>query len=435
MKQRLYPTAGVAATFREWCGQERLLYNMAVEQYELAFSHRAYAAHPDEAVKTRLHWPSHGERDQQLTELRAMAAGDPELSWLLACPRKVQTQALRLVDQAYKNWWKRPDHFRRPTYRKRSGTQGFSMVGRGADFDVRRINRKWGETRLPKVGWVRFRLTHPWHRLEGVKSCRVTLDGSGRWHISFPGPQPEVEHTPTGAVVGLDMGVVATVTTSDGGQLSMPQLLTPEQVRRRKLLQRKLARQQKGSRRRNRTKLAMARLYATEADRRRDWVEKTSTALVRDHDVVVVEDLKVKNMVRRAKPKPDPIHPGTFLPNGASAKTGLNRSIHHHSWGAFRTRLTQKAEASGVEVLVVNPAFTSQRCSVCGHTDKKNRESQAVFSCRSCNHTDNADANAAANILAAGLAVTGRGGEPHRPRMGPGASDPLKRQPLARVAA
>jgi transposase len=104
-------------------------------------------------------------------------------------------------------------------------------------------------------------------------------------------------------------------------------------------------------------------------------------ALVGDYGLLVVEDLKIRNMMRRPAPRPDPDHPGRFLPNGAATKTGLHRSIHD-----------------------VDARHTSDRCGACGHTAKENRASQAVFACRSCGHTLNADEHAARNILRAGLA-------------------------------
>ncbi len=95
-----------------------------------------------------------------------------------------------------------------------------------------------------------------------------------------------------------------------------------------------------------------------------------------------------------------------------AAKGGLNRAIHAQGWGMFRRRLQDKAATYDVAVVAVNPAHTSQRCAVCGHTAPDNRENQAVFRCQACRHQANADVNAAVNILAAGLAVTGRGGTP-----------------------
>jgi transposase len=128
---------------------------------------------------------------------------------------------------------------------------------------------------------------------------------------------------------------------------------------------------------------------------------------VKDHDVIAVEALEVKNMVRSAR--------GTVEKPGrrVAQKRGLNRSIQSQAWALVRKRLTEKATAatSPCAVVAVNPVYTSLRCSECGHTAKENRESQAVFRCQSCGYSDNADVNAARNILAAGLAVSGRGAD------------------------
>ena len=110
-------------------------------------------------------------------------------------------------------------------------------------------------------------------------------------------------------------------------------------------------------------------------------------------------------MTRRPKPKPDPEKPGAFLPNGGSAKSGLNRSIQDAGWGIFLRLLCGKAESAGRTVIAVNPRHTSQRCSQCGHVAAGNRVSQAVFRCLACGHKAHADVNAAQNILRAGLAL------------------------------
>jgi len=249
--------------------------------------------------------------------------------------------------------------------------------------------------------------------------------------VSFTTPPPAFERTPTGAVVGPDMGVAATVTTSDGTQRKMPELLSPGEAQRKRRLQRKVARQKKGSGRRARTKHQIATLAARETDRRKDWIEQITTTLVRDYDVICREDLPVKNMIRSAKGTVE--NPGKRV----RQKAGLNRSISSQAWALFRQRLTDKAanSTSPVELVAVNPAYTSQRCSECGYTASENRESQAVFCCQSCGYSTNADVNAAINIRAAGLAVTGRGGTPHaKPEMAQH-SGPTKRQPPCLVAA
>ena len=341
------------------------------------------------------------DQKRSLTEARQV------YEWLRAGSSVVQQQALFDLDRAFRNWWSNPGHFRYPTWRRVGQHEGFYV----RDLAVRRLNAKWAEVLVPKVGWVRFRLTRQFAQVEQASSARVTLDRAGRWHISFTTPQPSFKREATGSLAGIDLGIAKSVTTSDGIHLEMPALISPGESQRKRRLQRQLARQQKGSNRRARTRQALARLSAKESDRRKDWIEKTSTQMVRDHDLIVLEDLKVKNMTRSAR--------GTLENPGKNVrqKTGLNRAISGQAWATFRRRLEDKAQAatSPVEVIVVNSAFTSQRCSTCGHTAKENRESQAVFLCQSCGHHEHADVNAAKNILAAGLAVTGRGGTPHAP--------------------
>jgi putative transposase len=122
------------------------------------------------------------------------------------------------------------------------------------------------------------------------------------------------------------------------------------------------------------------------------------------YDLLVVEDLRIRNLVRRPAPRPDPDHPGGFLANRAAAKTGLHRSIHDAGWAQFVWILRAKAEEAGRVVIDVDARHTSDRCEACGHTAAENRATQAVFPCRGCGHTANADEHAARNILRAGLA-------------------------------
>jgi putative transposase len=279
------------------------------------------------------------------------------------------------------------------------------------DVTVRRLNRRWAIVGVPKLGTVRFRLSRPLPTKTGM--ARVSLDASGRWHVSFSAAQTPVVRNPTGSVVGIDRGVATTLAISNGTMLRAP--TSPKLATRVVRYDQRLSRQQRGSKRRAKTVRQRARTHARIADHRRDWVEKTTTQLVVDHDVLVLEDLKVKNMVRRPKPKADPENPGSFFPNGASAKAGLNRSIHRSSWATFARRLQDKAEASGVTVLLVDPRYTSQQCRHCGHIAEANRQSQTVFSCVTCGHRNHADTNAAENIVARGLAPAPTPGHGARP--------------------
>lgn len=148
----------------------------------------------------------------------------------------------------------------------------------------------------------------------------------------------------------------------------------------------------------------MAARHRKLANQRRNFHYHAARALVADHGLLVVEDLRIRNMVRRPAPRPDPDQPGRFLPNRAAAKTGLHRSIHDVGWAQFVSILRAKAEEAGRVVIDVDARHTSDRCEACGHTATENRASQALFSCRRCGHTVNADEHAARNILRAGLA-------------------------------
>jgi transposase len=170
---------------------------------------------------------------------------------------------------------------------------------------------------------------------------------------------------------------------------------------RLRLAERKLARAKRGSARRGRAKTAVARLKAREADRRKDWCEQVSTDLARRFDVIRVEDLCVRKMTRSAKGAVG--KPG----KNVTQKAGLNKAIQSSGWGMPFHRLEQKADR---RVEKVPPAFTSQRCSACGHIARESRESQALFRCVACRYACNADVNAARNI-AAGHAVKARGGD------------------------
>ena len=287
--------------------------------------------------------------------------------------------------------------------------EGFRITGRrGRQWDVRRVSRKVGQVWVPKAGWVRFR----WSRAvpAGVKSYRVRMDRAGRWHVAFaviPAPVPAPGN---GQAVGIDRGVVVSAALSTGELLHAPGLTARERIRLRRL-QRRHARAKRGSNRRGRVKHAIARLRARETDRRKDWVEKTSTGIVRRFDVIRVEGLKIGNMTWLAKGRRG--DPG----RNVRQKAGLNRGILGSGWGLLVRRLEEKAPG---RVEKIKPHYTSQRCSACGQVDRDSRESQAVFRCTACGFACNADVNAARNI-AAGHAVTARGGD--------GVARPVNREP------
>jgi putative transposase len=272
---------------------------------------------------------------------------------------------------------------------------------------VEKLNRRHGRVKLPKLGWVKFRQTHSLDG-ENIRSATLTREGQ-HWYVSLlvdDAAEKPATHAAPGSAVGVDRGVVVAVATSDGELLDRP-FVTEGEQRRAVALQRTLSRAAKGSANRNKTRAALAKVRARERHRRLDFCQKTAHRLATGHAVVVLEKLPAKNMTRRAQPVADPNNPGSFVPNGAAAKSGLNKAILSKGWYQFEQALRSVSRYTGTEVVKVPAAFTSQRCSACGHVDPKSRESQAVFRCTHCSRpAEHADVNAAKNILAAGLVVT-----------------------------
>jgi len=388
-RYRLLPTPAQEAVLRAHCGHARYVWNLAVEQHSHWRPGRVGA-------------PGYLEQCRQLTQARA---GHP---WLAAGSQTVQQQALRDFAQAMTAFFDPGNPAGRPSWRKAGRHEGFRIVGRGRQWDVRRVSRKVGQVRVPKAGWVRFR----WSRAvpPGAKSYRVTRDRAGRWHVAFAVIPEPVPAPGNGQAVGIDRGVAVSAALSTGEMLRAPALTARERTRLRRM-QRNLARAKRGSNRRRRVRYAIARLRARETDRRKDWAEKTSTDIARRFDLIRVEDLQIGNMTRSARGTRD--DPG----QNVGQKAGLNREILRSGWGLLVRRLEEKAPG---RVEKIRPAFTSQRCSACGQVDRDSRESQAVFRCTACGFACHADVNAARNI-AAGHAVTARGGD--------GTARPVNREP------
>lgn len=360
-------------------------------------------------------WITYVEQARQMAE----AKKDPACSWLADAPSHTLQQTLRDLERACKTHgtWK-------VRWRSKVRTPPSFRFPDPNHIAVRRLNRHWGEVRLPKFGPVRFRWTRP---VGGtIRNATVSRDG-GRWYISFCVEDGITEVAPNGKPpVGVDRGVAVAVATSDG-DMHDRQFVTAGEAKRLKRLQQSLSRslrahgRNRKSKRRDATRTALGRLNARIRARRTDFAAQTAVRLVRDHGLVAVEDLRTRNMTASAK--------GTAEAPGRNVrqKAGLNRAILSKGWGGFLVALEHAARYHGAAVVKVNPAYTSQRCSRCGHVDAKSRESQARFACTACSHRDNADVNAAKNVLAAGLAVTGRGDLADRRSE--------KRQPPVRLAA
>lgn len=362
----------------EHCGQARFVYNHGLDQ-------RKALTKEDR---------KNGARVNVTTQCKDLAKLRKELDWLGAGSSVVQQGALRDLDRAFKNFFEGLADY--PVFKKRKKTDLGGFVIR--DVSVRRLNRRNAEVLVPKLGYVRFRLLVNWAEVQQATSARITCRNN-RWHVSFTTSQKPKKTTGQG-VVGIDRGVAITAMTSDGQKFQAPK--AKKQQDRYDKLQRVLDTKAKGSQNRKKILDKMADTRFKAGNQRKDWLEKTTTYLAETYDVVVLEDLKVKNMTKRVAPKQD--EQGKYLPNGQAAKRGLNKAILGSAWGGLKTRLTDKTT-----VVLCPPAYTSQRCSVCGHTESENRKKQAVFICLACGHSENADLNAAKNIRNAGIALLEQG--------------------------
>ncbi|WP_241170700.1 RNA-guided endonuclease InsQ/TnpB family protein [Escherichia coli] len=315
------------------------------------------------------------------------------------------------LERAYKNFFQKRAAF--PRFKKRGQNDAFRYPqGVKLDQENSRIF-------LPKLGWMRYRNSR---QVTGVVKNVTVSQSCGKWYISI---QTESEVStpvhPSASMVGLDAGVAKLATLSDGTVFEPVNSFQKNQKTLARL-QRQLSRKVKFSNNWQKQKRKIQRLHSRIANIRRDYLHKVTTTVSKNHAMIVIEDLKVSNMSKSAA--------GTVSQPGRNvrAKSGLNRSILDQGWYEMRRQLEYKQLWRGGQVLAVSPAYTSQRCTCCGHTAKENRLSQSKFRCQVCGYTANADVNGARNILAAGHAVLACGGMVQSGR-------PLKQEPTEMIQA
>lgn len=314
------------ATYAETVGDAcRAVWNTALEQRR--------------EFRRRGVWINYVEQARQMAE----AKKDADCAWLAEAPSHTLQQTLRDLERACKTHgtWK-------VRWRSKVKTAPSFRFPDPNHFAVRRLNRRWGEVRLPKFGPVRFRWSRP---LGGtIRNATVSRDG-GRWHISFCVEDGITEAAPNGRPpVGVDRGVAVAAATSDG-DLHDRQVVTQGEAKRLKRLQQALSRslrvlgRNRTSKRRAATRAALGRLNTRIRSRRTDFAAQTAVRLVRNHGLVAVEDLRTRTMTATAK--------GTVEAPGRNVgqKAGLNRAIQSKSWGGFLLALEHAARyhgASGV---------------------------------------------------------------------------------------
>jgi len=312
---------------------------------------------------------------------------------MFAAPSQSLQQVIRDLDKAFKNFFRGWGY---PKFKSKYKDMGFRLpqgIRPGPQ-----LSKTVGTVKLPKVGVVRYKKSQ---EIEGEIKYVTISKVAGEWYISFccevivyPKPGENISK------VGLDRGVKKNGQCSDGRKFSG---LRPsgKKIARLKRLQRQQAKKKKGSANRKKINEKIRRLCHHIANARKDAIHKITTELAKNHGLVVLEKLLIKYMTKSAK--------GTREAPGKNvrAKAGLNKAILRQGWGMLAVILEYKMLWSGGEVAYVDARYTSQKCSECGYTSKKNRKTQAQFRCLKCGHEEDADLNASKNILAAHLEAAG----------------------------
>lgn len=339
---------------------------------------------------------SYNTQSAQLKEIRGVR---PDIGqWSFSS----QQATLRRLNKAFAAFFRRVKVGETPGYPRFKTAHRFDSVEWPSDGDGCKWKPEVSRVYLQGIGDVAATVHRP---VQGtVKTISVKRCGR-KWHLILSCDEVPVKPLPkTGRIAGVDVGIASFMVTSEGVHLDNPRWAA-KGAKRLEAAQRTPARKRRGSANRRGARETVAARYRKIANARRDFHHKVARSLVEDFDLIVVEDLRVANMVKRAKPKPDPDNPKAFLPNGQAAKSGLNRSIHDAGWAAFINILHAKAEEAGRRVVDIDPRHTSDRCEVCDFTAAENRVSQAQFRCQACGNVAHADEQAARNILRAGLAL------------------------------
>ena len=352
------------------------------------------------------HQRYHGEQartnfTQANAYLTAMKATE-DLAWLNEVPSVPLQQAIRHQQVAYTNFFAKRARY--PRFKSRTGRQSAEYTRSGFRYRDGRLFLAKMDTPL-EFTWS-WRGTGP----ASIDPTTVTVsrDPCGRWYVSFAVDVPAPEQLPaTGAVVGVDLGIKDFAVTSDGDKIPNPRKLARRE-RNLARYQRRMARCQKGSANRAKAKAKVARAHRKVRASRADFLHRTSTALARDHDAIVIEDLAVNNRVRNRS---------------------LAKAISDCGWGTFRQMLEYKAAKYGRHLIVTGRWYPSSKtCSACGHLLAELSLNTRQWTCPSCRTRHDRDINAAKNIRAAGLAVSACGADV-RPQGTPLRQSAVKQEP------
>lgn len=370
-RYRIYPNPAQEALLGQWSDALRFLWNLGHAQ-RLAMGRRC---------RVDRHAITAFDQINELTDLRA------DLPWLAAVPRNVCAQLLVELDQAWQRFFQ--GLAERPRFKAKGRDTAPMVEPHGKVFRVEGRGRR-GAVVFPKLGAVRAVVHRP---PSGTpKTCSIVRDGD-QWfacvscEIEITDPLPSVKPP-----IALDVGVVHLVADSDGGFVENPHHAEKLQPRIRRV-QRIVARRQKGSKNQQKARAKVARLQRKVRRQREHALHVASHGYAKSHGVLLVEDLKIKNMTASARGTVE--KPGTRI----AQKAGLNRAILGAGWGRFVEMLTYKVVPEGGVVIRRPAAYSSQECALCHHIDAASRVRRDLFVCTVCGHTEHADTNASQVIL------------------------------------
>src|SRR6266480_3297582 len=305
-----------------------------------------------------------------------------ELSWMYSVSKCAPQEALRNVDKAYGNFFRKVKLKKQGTYKGKLGFPNFKKKSKGiGSFRLTGSIRVFSDAiQLPRLG--KLRLKEPdYLPTSGVRILSATVsEQAGHWFVSFQVEEEQEQRLTTApAAIGIDLGVTTLATCSDGVSFENPRSLK-HKLKKLKRLSRAHSRKQKGSKNREKARKKVALLHARIANIRRDAVHKLTTQLCKNHAWVAIEDLHVKGMLKNHH---------------------IAQAISDASLGEIRRQLTYKAEKYGTRVAVIDRFFPSSKtCSICGWVNEHLDLSQRVFVCVDCGYFTDRDYNAAKNILA-----------------------------------
>lgn len=312
-----------------------------------------------------------------------------DLEWLKEPPSQSLQHALKDLEKAFKNFFEKRNDF--PRFKKKGIGDSFRYPD-PKQIQLDQINSR---ILLPKLGWLKYRNS----RDVAGELRNVTIRKSGgKWFVSIQTRQEIVAACTSTTAIGIDLGIAKFAAFSDG---TFVEPLSSFKNHQKKLafLQLRMSKKVKFSANWKRAKAKVTKLHTIIANARNDFLHKTSHTLSKNHALVCVEDLQIKNMSASAKGTAE--NPGKKV----AQKSGLNRSILDQGWGELRRQLEYKMTWNGGLFVAVAPHFTSQTCPSCEHVSKENRKTQAKFLCVVCGYENHADVVGAINILARGHRV------------------------------